>query len=74
MKRYLLFCGHYYIGQGGWYGCHGDYDTIEEAVKYTEENGYNTFAHWYHIVDTEIKEIVRERNEIRKANRQTSGE
>jgi len=56
VKRYLLFCGHFYYPSGGWDDFSGDYDTIEEAKKHIEYE-------WNQIVDLETGEVFSEDGE-----------
>lgn len=55
MKKYLLFTGDTYYPSGGWDDFVDDFDSIEEALAYAAKNGRD----WFHIVDTEIKRIIR---------------
>jgi hypothetical protein len=55
MKRYLLFVFSEYYPDGGINDLHGDYETLEEAVKEKEKIHKSEI---YHIYDLELKDIV----------------
>jgi hypothetical protein len=62
MERYLVFSGRYYYPSGGWGDFCGSRGTPEEA----EQFGYRIFEqygnNWFHVVDTETREILLNRN------------
>ena len=67
MKRYLVFIGHSYPC-GGMDDFEGDFDTLEEAVRFIEENVEKNMSHesieeqwrytWAHIWDSETQTKV----------------
>jgi len=58
MKRYLLFCGSNYYPNGGMNDCDGSFDTIEEALEALNKKEWS--KDWYHIVDRQTMEIVKD--------------
>ena len=54
MKRYLLFGGQNYDPNGGWGDFIADGDDAEEILA------HRPLTEWWHIVDTETREIVNE--------------
>lgn len=60
-KRYLLFGGYDYYPSGGWNDYFGDFDSISDAkdelVKRSGK-GYPFAYDWWHIVDSDKREIV----------------
>ena len=64
VKRYLLFEGDSHEEIGGWGDFQEDYDTLEEAraaaianKRPRDERGIPAQG-WWHIVDTEVGDIV----------------
>lgn len=60
--KYALFAGSTYYPSGGWNDWRGSFSTIEEALI----AGMDSVVHfgsgfdWWHIVDQEAGEIIRE--------------
>ena len=54
MKRFLVFYGDSYYPGGGWTDFKGDFDSIEEALKFLSEKCYD----WKDIVDSVTKKVV----------------
>ena len=62
MKQYLLFAGSFYYPRGGINDLIGDFDSIgdaEKRVKKEESIGGAKFD-WWHVVDHQSFEIVKE--------------
>lgn len=57
MNRYLLFAGADYYPSPGWEDYHGDFETLEEALTAGAAH-LRMGEDWWHIVDTEMKQIV----------------
>jgi hypothetical protein len=61
MKRYLLFVGVYESSMGGWDNLHQDYDSLEEAMlDPIIVKKFSRRERWWHVVDLEKREIVKE--------------
>ena len=58
MKQFLLFMGDQYYPSKAWNDFVGDFDTLEDALKETEESSKD----WYQIVDIETGQIVSSAN------------
>jgi hypothetical protein len=56
MKRYMLFIGAPYEGEGA-HDFFEDFDSLEEAAEVAL---MQSSGGWYHIFDTETKSIVME--------------
>lgn len=54
-KKYLLFAGEYYYPSGGFNDFKGSFDTMEDA-----QSNIQDWHDWYHIVDSESLEIVKD--------------
>ena len=60
MKRYFLFWGDDYYPSGGWDDFGGDFDTVAEAEEMFKADCSKRSRQWYHIVDTETMDKVKE--------------
>lgn len=49
MKRYLLFAGHTYYPSGGRNDFKGDFDCIQDAVQWIEDEKANVKEYWGHL-------------------------
>lgn len=56
MKKYLLFSMLGYYPSGGWDDFRGDFETLDEAIEAAAKCTFD----FYHIVDTDDKEIVKQ--------------
>ena len=61
-RRYLLFSGAIDYPQGGWNDFVGSYDSVEEALTTLIKTVPLGLRGWWHIVDTETQEAVKERS------------
>lgn len=59
-RRYLLFSGSIDYREGGWYDFVGSYDSVEEALTTLHKTVPLGLRGWWHIVDTETQETVKE--------------
>lgn len=58
---FLLFSGAEYEGSG-WDDLKGKFTTLEDAVSYVESPEFDYYREWWHVVDMDTMEIVREGN------------
>lgn len=58
MKRYLVFGGSRYYPEGGWEDFKGSFDTVDECVKPTDEDGESFWIDWWHVVDSQTGSVV----------------
>lgn len=62
MLQFALFGGENYYPAGGWEDFQDTYATLEEAVAggrvYLNEDLYEGYGRWYHVVDLSTRSIV----------------
>lgn len=64
MKRYLIFGGQSFYPFGGFADLVGDADTVDEAIAAAAALEQATISiEWWHIIDMETRECVRESDE-----------
>jgi hypothetical protein len=56
MNRFLLFAGDFYYPKGGWHDLQGNFETAETAEQAVKALNPS----WWHIVDSEEGEIVKD--------------
>lgn len=56
MKQFLVFAGSNFYPNGGWSDYKGDFDSIENALRYLVKS--HSEWEWYQIVNSETKEII----------------
>lgn len=56
-KRYLLFMYETYYPAGGFYDCHGSFNTLEQIEEYANDKDREYDR--YHVVDCMTGEIVK---------------
>ena len=64
-KRYYLFCGPTYYPRGGWEDFKGNFTSIDEALMFLRRNIEPDKRNWFHVVDIDTQNIVREHPEER---------
>lgn len=67
--RYMLFSGPTYYPDGGFNDYRGSYESVEEAVaEITLRRDQTRMVDWFHVVDKQTLEIVREWNDAFDSN------
>ena len=64
MEKYYLFAGHRYYPEGGMDDFRGEFESIEDAKRWYEDNeqlisGDSYIDNWGHVVDSKLRVVKR---------------